>query len=158
MPLEFKIDWNFQNLFNHVKNHIRSADRPISFLLMENVIHSNMTKEDERKIILKEMDDKLQIDSKILDLLELEISESAQSIVGTNRFSWEIDVNAPTNLFSEITKIEYTLPPNFTNRKQTKNNDNNSFKINGSAWYGFMVKAEIISKNISITKYKWIKP
>jgi tetratricopeptide (TPR) repeat protein len=133
------VNWNFNNLMNHIKNsQIDIKLKKLSFLIL------SIPKIDEsnKELILEQirkLADQQQIGSEKIKV----ISKSKPDIENIGWYYWELSVKAPIEFNKSIVSVEYVLDPTYKESTKTIFTKENGFLLKGKGWRNFNLIANI---------------
>jgi tetratricopeptide (TPR) repeat protein len=135
------VNWNFNNLINHVNNSkIDIKFKKLLFLIL------SIPKIDEsKKEQILEQIRKLahQQQQQIVSEKIMIISKSRSDLENFGWYYWELSVRAPIELNKFIVSVEYILDPTYKEPKKTIFTKENGFLLKGKGWRDFNVIANI---------------
>jgi transcription initiation factor IIF auxiliary subunit len=78
--------------------------------------------------------------------------------LGNRRWSWNVWLEGPADSISEIVSVKYFLHPTFTNPIHTVTDKSSKFKLSGSGWGEFNIKAEVLTDGgNTVTLNHWLE-
>ena len=85
------------------------------------------------------------------------VNTSSPSPTQPGYYNWEIYLDVPESILSQIDNVKYTLHPTFREREITINTKENRFRLSRMGWGEFNVKIDVTLKDgRTITKYHWL--
>ena len=79
---------------------------------------------------------------------EINIEDKTYTSPGQiGNYKWEVFLDAPDSMLSNISKVEYSLDRTFINREFPIIKKEDGFRLKGEAWGEFTIKVEIFMKD-----------
>lgn len=144
------VNWNFNNLMNHVKNS--KIDIKLKKLLFLILSIPKINESNKQQILeqIRKLADQQQIGAEKIKI----ISKSKPDMENIGWYDWELSVKAPTELRQSIVSVEYVLDPTYKEPKKTIFTKENGFLLKGKGWRNFNLITNIrLDNKKKIKKY-----
>lgn len=128
------VNWNFNNLINHVEN----SQIDIKFKkLLYLVLSISKIDEKNKEQVLEEIRN-LSEQRQQIGLEKIKItSKSKPDSENLGWHYWELSVKAPNKIYESIISVEYVLDPTYKESKKTISTKENGFLLKGKGWRNF---------------------